>query len=488
MNPVLQAQGVTNANTSGSLTVTLPSHQANDILVLCLGFWGPNTAGSAADIPTPGGWTQFGGLNVPASGNADGKMQWFWKRAASSSETNPVCARGASWDTGTDTCFGGRAYTIRNCKTSGTPWADAQVSGPHTAANGALPAIGVTGDHSSIIQFLISLDNQAPGTIGGWTAGTDDNDATGTDCDFQTFRKEDISAGTSADASTVAAPAQGAYGFCGVSFQAQTIDITSAGAIASSEALGSPKLNLNVAGAGAIASSEGIGSPTLSQAGPQTISNAGGIASEEALGSPQINLVISGAGSIASIENFGMPRLNLSLSAAGGIASAEAIGSPQINLVISGAGAIASGEQIGEPTISIEEGTQTISGAGGIASAETFGTPVITAPDTVSSGGSKKSRRGRVGYSSFPGSAPISYTAPPPPPPPPLPPMQFVMDLGGIASVEAFGIPTLLASRSLSAAGIASEEEFGQPRFARDLTAKQKAEDATLELFIPLIE
>lgn len=217
--PTLNAEGTTVANTSGSLTVTLPSHAADDILILCLGFWGPNTAGSAADIPTPAGWTQIAGFNVPESGNADGKIQWFWLRATSSSMTNPVCSRGASWDTGTDTCFGGRAYGIRGCITTGNPWDATATGGTYTAANGALGAVTVSGAARMVVQFLISLDNQVPGTISGWTAGTDDNDATGTDCDFQTWRKDNVSSSTSADASTVAIPAQGAYAFLGISFK-----------------------------------------------------------------------------------------------------------------------------------------------------------------------------------------------------------------------------------------------------------------------------
>ena len=51
-------------------------------------------------------------------------------------------------------------------------------------------------------------DNLAfPMTSSGWTTGTEDNDNGGTDSSFQTARKENISASTSADAATVTAPA-----------------------------------------------------------------------------------------------------------------------------------------------------------------------------------------------------------------------------------------------------------------------------------------
>jgi len=58
------------------------------------------------------------------------------------------------------------------------------------------------------------MDNAAFAmTATGWTLGTEDDDATGTDCAFQTARKDNVSADTAADTSTNAAPAQGAYAF-----------------------------------------------------------------------------------------------------------------------------------------------------------------------------------------------------------------------------------------------------------------------------------
>src|SRR5262245_788045 len=106
--PTLQAEGAQNQVTTGTLTLTLPGHAADDILVCAVLFWGPNTAGSAAVIPTPSGWEKLGNIQSPAT--PDGDIAVFAKRAASGSETNPTFSRGASWDTGTDTIFAGRAF------------------------------------------------------------------------------------------------------------------------------------------------------------------------------------------------------------------------------------------------------------------------------------------------------------------------------------------------------------------------------------------
>lgn len=224
--PTLFAQGSVAAVTTGSLTVTLPSHQADDILLLCVVCWVPNTAGDAAQIPTPAGWALLGTQIGQPAGTRDGWSAWFWKRATSGAETNPVVSRGASWDTGTDTCFAGRAYTVRGCIATGDPW-DAQAgAGPYTTANQAVAAVTVSGTERMVVQFFNSMDNQAAGTISGWTAGTAATTATGTDAGFQTFRKDNVSASTGADASTAAAPAQGAYAYIGISFKPPAVSPT----------------------------------------------------------------------------------------------------------------------------------------------------------------------------------------------------------------------------------------------------------------------
>ena len=213
--PVLQTEGATATGvTTGAPSITIPTHQANDILVVCAIAWVPNTVGDAAEIPTPSGWALIG-TQVKT---VDGLLAWFWVRAAGAG-TTVTLTRGASWDTGTDTCFNGRAYVVRGCITTGNPWDAVASAGPYTTANQVFAAVTVSGAERMVVQFGNSTDNAAFAmTSTGWTIGTEDDDTGGTDSAFQTARKDNVSSSTAADAATVAAPAQGIYGFMGISF------------------------------------------------------------------------------------------------------------------------------------------------------------------------------------------------------------------------------------------------------------------------------
>jgi hypothetical protein len=236
--PVLQAQGTTAAVTTGSLTVTLPAHQTDDILIVLTVDWVPNTSGNAVTGGIPSGWAvaPAGGINLVTGAETDGHIRPFWKRAASGSETDPVFTRGGSWDTGTDTCFAGRAYVIRGCPTSGNPWDNNARTGPHTAGDADFPAVTVAASQRLVVIFGASSDNQlwnlAPS---GWAGGTADNTTTGTDAGFQTFRKE-TDTSTSGDTSNVDAPAQGGYAFYGFSFMPTSQDFAAGGAAAEADA------------------------------------------------------------------------------------------------------------------------------------------------------------------------------------------------------------------------------------------------------------
>ncbi len=227
--PNLQAEGsIGSGVTTGVPTITIPAHQANDILVVSAMIWAPNTTTpDAAQIPTPaGGWALIGSqIGQPAGSPRDGWIAHFWIRA-SGSGTTVTLTRGSGWDTGTDTCFNGRAYVIRGCRTSGDPWDATANSGPHTAANQAFPAVTVSGQERTVIIFGGCMDNTAFAmTSSGWTTGTEGSDTGGTDSAFQTALKSNVSASTSADTATVTAPgnAGSAYGFTGVSFKPQSL-------------------------------------------------------------------------------------------------------------------------------------------------------------------------------------------------------------------------------------------------------------------------
>jgi hypothetical protein len=197
------------------LTLTLPSHLTDDILVCLVEVWVPNTPGDAADIPALTGWTKVKGY-----ADADGELSLFWRRATSNSTANPTFTRGTSWDTGTDGIFAGRAFVIRGCVTTGDPWDDIVHSAtPESGPNTAFPAVTVSGSERTVVIFFENLDNSSAGAApSGWTEGTATTSATGTDSGFQTFRKDNVSSSTSADASNVAASNIG-FLFWGISFK-----------------------------------------------------------------------------------------------------------------------------------------------------------------------------------------------------------------------------------------------------------------------------
>src|SRR5262245_8846842 len=186
--------------------------------------WVPNTTTpDAAQIPTPSGWTLIGTqVGQPAASPRDGWIAHFWRRATAAG-TTVTLTRGTGWDTGTDTCMNARAYVIRGCITTGDPWDAATTSGPHTAANQAFPAVTVSGSVRMVLVFGGASDNLALSMAAtGWTTGTEANDTGGTDSAFQTARKDNVAASTSADTATVTAPT-GFYAFLGVSFKAAPV-------------------------------------------------------------------------------------------------------------------------------------------------------------------------------------------------------------------------------------------------------------------------
>ena len=218
--PNLQAEGTIDAVTTGNLTVVLPAHEAGDILIVMLAYHAPNTAGSTGAPGEPAGWA-YGSDLEEGDAEVDSRAIWYWKRAASGAEPDPTFTRPSPMDTGTDTNWSGRAYVIRGCVATGDPWdATARTQPGYIAANGALPAVTVSGDERTVVQFVCSNDDQAAGAApSGWTAGTEATTTTGTGGGFQTFTKNRVAASTAADVSAVAAPAQGIYGFFGVSFR-----------------------------------------------------------------------------------------------------------------------------------------------------------------------------------------------------------------------------------------------------------------------------
>ncbi|MEK7493952.1 MAG: IPT/TIG domain-containing protein, partial [Patescibacteria group bacterium] len=116
------------ASTGADVTVTLPTHTTNDILLLEVIVRDTNDT-----ITWPSGWTQIATIDR----GAISRYWWAWKRAASSSETNPLVDKSTA--TG-DTYAAVIIY--RGATPSGDPW---EVKGtPQTTTSDPSVFTGIT--------------------------------------------------------------------------------------------------------------------------------------------------------------------------------------------------------------------------------------------------------------------------------------------------------------------------------------------------------
>jgi hypothetical protein len=225
--PVLQLQGVDAAVTTGNLTVGIPAGEvANDILVVTTVAWVVNTTTGANTIAAPAGWTKFTpDVTTITSNLIDAEWSFFWRRATSASEADPVFVRPTGWDTGNDTSWAGRCYVIRGAVTTGNPWDAITNTAVSAVANPAFPAITVSGNERMAIVFAVKTDDAAlPTAATGYTVGTFDSTTTGTDAGFNSYRVATTNTTVAAvTPSGGAAPAQGGTVYFGVSFVPSTV-------------------------------------------------------------------------------------------------------------------------------------------------------------------------------------------------------------------------------------------------------------------------
>lgn len=155
--PVFQGLGTSSSTVggAGNTVPTWPTHAANDIGLLFV-----ETLGSDAAPSAPSGWVEV--TNSPqVNAGAGVRLQIFWKRATSGSETNPSIPDP-----------GGHCYavigTFRGCTTSGDPW-DVTAG---DSANGTT-AMSIPGATTTVANCLVvaamawANDNAGPfvGTI-----------------------------------------------------------------------------------------------------------------------------------------------------------------------------------------------------------------------------------------------------------------------------------------------------------------------------------
>lgn len=191
--PVLQTQGTVAAVTTGNLVITLPAYLANDIVVVTSVGFVPNTTTGTNTQSLDSLWTKNSpNATVITGGIIDEEHACWWARATSNSSlgSTVTITRPTGWDTGTDGVWAGRAYVIRGAVASGNPFDEFSQTALTNIANPVLPAITVSGGNRLAIVFMTKADNTAvPTAATGYTLGTAAPDATGTDCNFQTYRR-----------------------------------------------------------------------------------------------------------------------------------------------------------------------------------------------------------------------------------------------------------------------------------------------------------
>lgn len=146
--PVFQAVSVLAAAANGGAdpTVTLPAHVANDVFLLTT-----VVRSGAATVATPAGWTQIGATTVRA-GTAT--YQFFWRRAASAAETNPLINR-----TGTTGDVYAQVISYRGAITTGDPWEVKGAIVTGTADPSVITGITTLTANSLVVAAVAGEDN-----------------------------------------------------------------------------------------------------------------------------------------------------------------------------------------------------------------------------------------------------------------------------------------------------------------------------------------
>jgi hypothetical protein len=142
-NPAFQAVGAQVAG-QAALTAVWPTHLADDIGILVIEGSGND---ATLDITNPSGWAQVPGSPVvDVASTAGSKLQVWWKRAASSSETSVSVPDGGNHQIA-------RIFTFRHCTTTGDPW-DVTTTGTKTTQSTTATVPSVT---TTVADTLITM-------------------------------------------------------------------------------------------------------------------------------------------------------------------------------------------------------------------------------------------------------------------------------------------------------------------------------------------
>lgn len=145
--PAWQASSAIAASNGADVTVTLPAHATNDILLLQVVVRDVNDT-----ITWPTGWTQIATIDRGTTA----RYWWAWKRAASAAEPNPLVNK----STGNGDTYAA-VTTYRGAITTGDPWEVKGTPNTSTAAGHVLNGITTLTAESLIVASLCGEDNTA---------------------------------------------------------------------------------------------------------------------------------------------------------------------------------------------------------------------------------------------------------------------------------------------------------------------------------------
>lgn len=166
------------AGASASVTPVIPAHQADDILILHA-----MNSGNA-NQSAPGGWNLIDTVN-----NGIG-TKWWWLRAASSSETNPLVSGGSAGRFA-------RVYVVRGCIASGTPYEDATTANATGDSTPDTASIDTTGADRLVTCFEVHHNSFTYSSFppSGWNPEDSTTTTDATDAGFSCMTQEKASAG-----------------------------------------------------------------------------------------------------------------------------------------------------------------------------------------------------------------------------------------------------------------------------------------------------
>lgn len=153
--PTVVGVGPANSGTTAAVTYALPAHQADDILLLFV------EVGATVGATAPSGWSHV--ANSPrAQGSNVSTGNLMWKRATSSSETNPTVPGQANHQVGF-------TAVIRGCVTTGSPFDTATGVNSNLGPSLSVVMGSTSADDSLVVLAASSSADAAADQFGAFT-------------------------------------------------------------------------------------------------------------------------------------------------------------------------------------------------------------------------------------------------------------------------------------------------------------------------------